>query len=328
MLRKLALFVLSLAALTACSRDGGDSSAPAPGATQGATTASASPPGGPSTPDSSQPGRLPQPITASQLDLLRHHLGESEARALAHYLEGYQKVTSDAEFADHYDAGVALFNAVMKIDGEGLSTDEEIAEEARALDTLFALRLGCMAECSQIDLFYSLDDLARLASATRGDLDDRFIALKRQAEGYSASPIWADSTGDAPPPDVGHYRPTSINLNFLNQTWDYGGHSLLGNGASQRFLADSWQFMQDTPLFGADIQHIRETLLTTAINNGTYDLPRERALSELRAILAAGILSEDETRLLQTLREHMERGTNEYGVPFEFDCANKECATG
>ena len=323
-LSALALSLLLVAAV-ACDRTPAQDAAPAapPAATDNApapapTTAAPAADG--------QPGRLPQALTTQQLDLLRQELGERDARALAHYLDGYRNVSTDAQFAAHYDAGLTLFADLLGVHEDGRvaidSPDLELA-----LQSSFALRVGCTAECTQLDLLYALDDLAHLAAHTSGDLDDRFVALKRLAEGYSHSPFWSADPGEAPP-DLAHYRPDPVDLNIINQTWDYGGPCLFGNGASLRFLTDSWRLLQDTQLFSDDIHHLRDTWLASVINNGTYEFGKDKVMAELQQILAAGILAADETKQLQTLQGELERGSNEHGVPFEFDCGEQECAMG
>ena len=81
-------------------------------------------------------------------------------------------------------------------------------------------------------------------------------------------------------------------------------------------------------LFSDDIHHLRETWLASVINNGTYEFGKDKVMAELQQILAAGILAADETKQLQTLQGELERGSNEHGVPFEFDCGEQECAVG
>ena len=331
--RHLSVLALSLllVATAACERNAAPPSPPATAANAEAPAPVAAAPATPppaAAPDDGRPGRLPQPLGAQQLDLLRQHLGESDARALAHYMDGYQQVTTDAQFAAHYDQGVALFAELLGLndEGEGRPAIEAPGLEA-ALAQSFALRVGCAAECTQLDLSYDLDDLARLAARTSGDLDDRFVALKRQAEGSSHAHFQSPDPDEALP-DIAHYRPDPLDLNIINQTWDYGGSCLFGNGASLRFLTDSWRFLQDTQLFNADIRHLRDTWLASIINNGTYELGKDKVMAELGQILAAGILTTDETQQLQTLQNELERGSNEHGVPFEFDCGEQECAVG
>ena len=328
---------LLLVATTACERNAdppsSSSSPPAAAASAAESAPVAAALDAPSplpaaTPDDGQPGHLPQPFSAQQLDLLRKHLGESDARALAHYMDGYQQVATDAQFAAHYDQGAALFNELLGLGDEGEGRAPiETPELEEALAQTFALRLGCAAECTQLDLFYALDDLARLAARTSGDFDDRFIALKRLAEGYSHAHFQSPDP-DVAIPDVTHYRPGPVDLNIINQTWDYGGSCLFGNGASLRFLTDSWRLLQDTQLFSDDIHHLRDTWLASVINNGTYEFGKDKVMAELQQILAAGILAADETKQLQTLQGELERGSNEHGVPFEFDCGEQECAVG
>ena len=119
-------------------------------------------------------------------------------------------------------------------------------------------------------------EVAEKASKTRGRADDDFIDLNIQLY---------------PMDSIEYFYPV-----YFMQTWDYGGHSLLGEGKHMEILSSANEVMaKHSGVFDAELNQIKDELIQdlTASPQG-YWYEKSRILSEIDKIMKAelGILTE------------------------------------
>jgi hypothetical protein len=136
--------------------------------------------------------------------------------------------------------------------------------------------LGSAAEGTIYWFYRNLKQFSEKASKTRGKADDDFINLNIQL---------------FPKDSIEYFYPI-----YFMQTWDYGGHSLLGEGKHLEILTTANEVMAKHPsTFDAEINEIKDNLIQdlTASPQG-YWYGKTRILSEIDKIMKAelGILTE------------------------------------
>ncbi len=142
--------------------------------------------------------------------------------------------------------------------------------------TLPGYHLGSAGEGTVYWLYRNLKQFSEKASKTRGKADDDFINLNIQLH---------------PTDSIEYFYPV-----YFMQTWDYGGHSLLGEGKHLEILTSANEVMAKHPrAFDAEINQIKDDLIQdlTASPQG-YWYGKKRILSEIDKIMKAelGILTE------------------------------------
>ncbi|MGK0366731.1 MAG: hypothetical protein ACI85O_003806, partial [Saprospiraceae bacterium] len=142
--------------------------------------------------------------------------------------------------------------------------------------TLPGFHLGSAAEGTIYWFYRNLKQFSEKASKTRGKADDDFINLNIQLH---------------PNDSIEYFYPV-----YFMQTWDYGGHSLLGEGKHLEILTSANEVMAKHPsTFDIEINQIKDDLIQdlTASPQG-YWYGKSRILSEIDKIIKAelGILTE------------------------------------
>jgi len=194
--------------------------------------------------------------------------GADMEAAISDYRIDYQSMKSAEDFAQAYRRGIRLRDSIV--------TPLERSIEVGAFDELPDLfwleqvmpgfQPTLVAEGTSYYLFADYRDWVEKATETSGEMDDAFIDLAIQF--YQ---------GDS----VEYFYPA-----FFLQTWDYGGHSLLGRGIHLHLLNEMETFQQAYPgHFSAAIHSFLQQLvddMTAA--HVTYWEPAEAIVEELEQI--------------------------------------------
>lgn len=149
---------------------------------------------------------------------------------------------------------------------------------------------GVAAEGTIYYFYRDLKAFADKADNTRGKADDDFMALNIQL---------------FPRDSIEYFYPV-----YFMQTWDYGGHSLLGEGKHFEVLTSANEFMAKHPgAFEAEINKIKDDLIQdlTASPQG-YWYEKSRILSEIDKIIQAelGILTEKDKIAIAEQKKRMQ----------------------
>jgi len=129
--------------------------------------------------------------------------------------------------------------------------------------------LGSAAEGTIYWFYRNLKQFSEKAGKTKGKADDDFINLNIQLH---------------PEDSIEYNYPV-----YFMQTWDYGGHSLLGEGKHLEILTTANEVMAKHPsTFDAEINEIKDNLIQdlTASPQG-YWYEKSRILSEIDKIMKA-----------------------------------------
>ena len=150
--------------------------------------------------------------------------------------------------------------------------------------------LGSAAEGTVWYLYKDFADWQAKAERTRGRADDEFVELQLLLH---------------PDDSIEYFFPS-----YIMQTWDYGGHSLLGEGKHLTILQKANEIMAKYPdRFTEEINIVKNDLLQDlTAQPGGYWYDKDRLLSETDAILDAelGILTEKDLVSIRAQRKRFE----------------------
>ena len=138
-------------------------------------------------------------------------------------------------------------------------------------------------------MYYLLQDYPKMnaqAQQTQGIEDDDYIELCMHVHSMDS---------------VEYFYPS-----WFLQTWDYGGHSLLGQGVHLRLLEEMEQILQKSPLFLEEVTELKNRLVNDITwTENSYWEPLESIQKELDQILASSltILTEEDQVALETRRK-------------------------
>lgn len=152
------------------------------------------------------------------------------------------------------------------------------------------LSASCVAECTVPALQLDVPAFRAKAGRTEGQDDDAFFDLLEDFYG-PAIPLADGRLAGWP--------------SFFEPTWDYGGHSLLGDGTHLRLLQRIDKLRKSpTKLFTEEVEDLRKTVLADLLSGSSCaGLSAQEAAAELTKILDAVELGDDERRSLAGRRE-------------------------
>ncbi|MEL6924393.1 MAG: SH3 domain-containing protein [Bacteroidota bacterium] len=201
---------------------------------------------------------------------LQAMFGVALSNNIAAYRGQFESAKDDASFAVAYDVGERLRDTMVRVlENYAVYEDEYTPQDLFWLNhALPGYVTSLAAEGTQYYLFCDFKAMGRKASQTTGSTDDAFVQLN-----YSIHPL--DS--------VGYFFPV-----WFMQTWDYGGHSLLGKGHHFDVLQQMEALHQRGPLFKKPLAAIKAKLLEDITADYVeYWQSQEEILAELRRIQEA-----------------------------------------
>jgi len=218
--------------------------------------------------------------------------GPELTSAAFQYQQSYEAVTKSEEMAAVYTQGRELRDTLVRL----LENKIEI-EDYEQLPDLFWLEeampgfvTALVAEGTLYYLFYDYRQLLAKAAKTSGAQDDEFIEFCTQVHEMDS---------------VEHFFPA-----WFMQTWDYGGHSLLGRGIHLDLLKEMDRQVANKSTFASEINLIKERILADITEHYiSYWETKAMIVAELAAILEAdfSILDKADRVALQTRLKMFER---------------------
>lgn len=156
--------------------------------------------------------------------------------------------------------------------------------------SLPGLSASCVAECTMPALQLDVPTFQAKAAHTEGQDDDAFFDLLEDF--YGPSVPLADGRLAGWP-------------SFFEPTWDYGGHSLLGDGTHLRLLQSIGKLRKSpTKLFAEEVEELRKAVLTDLLSGSSCaGLSAPEAIAELAQILDSVELDDEERRSVTKRRE-------------------------
>ena len=210
--------------------------------------------------------------------------GKELAKEIQQYRTAYHNIGSCENFAINYRQGLRIRDSIVQI----LQYTEEVIDpvEPANLDWLEQAMPGfktqLVAESTKFHLFVDYKEFGKKAKLTPKKEDDAFIDL------YLS--IYASDSTE-------HIYPS-----WFIQTWDYGGHSLLGTGKHFKVLQQIDELQKVTPIFNPELLTIKKSLLNDFTAEWvTYWESKVAIQKELQQIIKGNLscLSPDEKLLLQ-----------------------------
>ena len=217
--------------------------------------------------------------------------GKDNAARLKVYSQSFDNIHSVEGFASVYKAGCLLRDTMIRL----IETKVEIGEEDE-LPNLFWLDDAfpgfipqLVAEGTSYYLFADYRQFLAKANQTPGQEDNNFIDICLQV---------------FPEDSIEYFFPV-----WNIQTWDYGGHSLLGRGIHKEVLESLAEFSATTDLFKEEVSRIKDDLINDITGQYvTYWEDTEWILPELDSIISAEleIFTPEDLIALQARRKHFE----------------------
>ena len=210
--------------------------------------------------------------------------GNTTATAIQQYRTAYAAIKSSTDFAATHRMGLTIRDSIVKI----LENKTEIIDPIAPADlswleqALPGFKTQLVAEATLFHLFADYRDFDFKATATTEQEDDAFMNLLLQV--YAA-----DSTEQFYP-------------SWFLQTWDYGGHSLLGSGKHLKIIKKLDALQRSTSLFNPEITTLKTALLKDLTADWvTYWESKKAIQKELKQIIKGNFscFNEEERLLLQ-----------------------------
>lgn len=244
-----------------------------------------------------------QPTELAQL-LMRKRLqtffGPDKAGSIEHYRQAFYAIEHTEDFVRLFRRGQSLRDTLVAM----LESRIEVGP-VEQLPDLFWLEEALpgfvpqlVAEGTAYYLFTDFRDFGKVAAATPGREDDAFVSFCLQV---------------FPEDSIEYFFPA-----WTIQTWDYGGHSLLGRGVHHRLLREMDHLLAASDHFAAELHSIKMDLLNDITRpDVTYWEPQEKVMAEMDSILAAdyGFLTPSDRIALRTRREQFAE-PEKHGIEF------------
>ena len=202
---------------------------------------------------------------------LKSMFGHDLTADIKQYKFDYENVRTSEDMANVFSKGMRLRDKLVTILGDKILIDDPIDN----LPDLFWLEkampgfeTALVAEGTTYYLFRNFKELQIKAASTEGTADDDFTKL--------CLTIHATDS-------IEYFFP-----GWMIQTWDYGGHSLLGQGKHFQILTQMDEVLKNSSLFENEILKLKNEMLTDIIGIGiTYWEPQNKIIEELNKIIAA-----------------------------------------
>lgn len=196
----------------------------------------------------------------------KHFFGESVQKALLKYQQYYQHANTDAALADVYTTGLLLRDDMVQ------SLEQKANVEHPAMDmswlsfVLPGFDVELVAEATQYYLLANFKTFAQKASKTSGKADDDYFAYAQDIYPYDGQ--------------------EGFFYSWFEQTWDYGGDSLLGQGKHLNSLSKMDQLLKQSPLFTQAIKHDKNSLVKDITSTETnFRESADKIKKELQQII-------------------------------------------
>ena len=235
-----------------------------------------------------KPGQLSQFLLEKKMQML---VGKHNAERLKVYSESYHNVSTEAGFASVYRAGHSLRDTIVTmLETKVEPTPGEGMPDLFWLNQIFPGYLPqLVAEGTAYYLFADYRSFLELANNTPGEADNNFLEVYLTA---------------FPEDSIEYFFPS-----WKIQTWDYGGHSLLGRGKHQEILQKLDNLLIESDLFEEEITEMKQDILNDITGSYvTYWEEKEKIIGEIDTIISAnyGLFSEEEKIALVTRKEQFE----------------------
>lgn len=201
------------------------------------------------------------------------------------YNQKWQLSKSSADFADVYLMGEKTQEEVNEV----LANKVEIDDPGKLVDMSWlensfqGFQNSLVAEATTFNIFKDFKSMYVKAKETEGTEDDDFLTLQFHANELDSVEYFYKS--------------------FFMQTWDYGGHSLLGQGRHFNLLKEANDLLANSKLFEKPILDLKNEILNDiSAEYITYWESKDKILEEMKKIVSADFdfLTKEDKILIKT----------------------------
>lgn len=236
--------------------------------------------------------RMEQSTALSEklLDIrLKSFFGDALTADIHAYRKSFHSTKTSQDFAMIYEQGKQLQERMVKVLEDKINVPELDYEQLPDLfwveESLPGYETALVAEGTIYYLFRNFKTFRKIAAKTTGKEDDDFIELNLKVHATDS---------------VEYFFPA-----WYLQTWDYGGHSLLGQGIHLDVLKEADQVLKKSDLFLDDVLEVKNRLLDDITGEQiTYWESLDKIKKELDGIITAelSILTNEDKVALETRR--------------------------
>jgi len=217
--------------------------------------------------------------------------GKSLADDVDHYRKNYNNANTAEAFAKVYDEGIELRDNFVRL------LEDKIEVNHDQLPDLFWLKQAVPGYIPQLaaegTIYYLFNDYKQFqqkAKSTSGTEDDEMAQLFFQVHDMDSIerfyPVW-----------------------FM-QTWDYGGHSLLGRGIHVKLFDEMERLNKQSKFFAKPITDLKNKLVSDITEQqSAYWEKKDKVIAELKKIIATDytLFTKEDRVLLESRMKMMER---------------------
>ena len=236
--------------------------------------------------------------------VLRSHsfFGESLAKEITQYRHIYHTTSNDKQFAQNYEKGQKLREKMVAVLEKKAEVDDKNVMDMTWLEAVMpGYRVARVAEGTMYYLFTNFKQMLKVADKTEGAVDNNFLAISIDMYDWGQKDLDEQFVGRE-----------SFFYAWMEQTWDYGGDSLLGQGKHIYLLKRMTDFSKNTELFKQAINQYKTALVEDLSNpdatetHGFREKKPKRA-KEIDEILnyQSPLLSADDTAAIQKVRDSL-----------------------
>lgn len=229
-------------------------------------------------------------LTIAQNEFLQKRLngifGKNLSIEILQYRKSYKALSTSRNFANLYSKGLSIRDSVAQI----LSTTAEVVDPYEPADfswleySLPGFQVQLVAEATAYYPYINYASFLEKATTTLEKEDDLFLQLNVA--------MYKDSIEQAFP-------------SWVLQTWDYGGHSLLGSNKHLELLQAMDAIYKKTSLFNTHLTTYKNALLSDILAEWvTYWDTQEAIQKELKQIISnkfSCLTKEEQLQLQQRL---------------------------
>ena len=238
---------------------------------------------------------------------LSNFFDPEKTRQILQYRTDFFALENPRDFENVFIRGTILRDSLVNTIREKIEImdHENLPDLSWLEDAMPGFALGMIAEGTSYYLFQDYGKMKLLAKETTDMEDDRFFEF-----------ISLVNSGE----DIEDFYPI-----WFEQTWDYGGFSLLGTGKHLLALDNMEQLMAEQQLFSNPILKLKMKLLSDILYSpsGAYSESAEKIIEEIDAILSKNfkILSVLEKNNLEKRKTHFLDPTK-YGLKLNLKSTN------
>ncbi len=217
--------------------------------------------------------------------------GQTLSTRIQAYRQSLHAATTAEAITLAYREGTALRDTLVRIMERKIEVNnpEELPDLFWLKQMLPGFETQLVAEGTAYYLFWNYVTLSEKAATTSSSEDDAFMALQIS--------LFPDDS-------IEYFYPA-----WFLQTWDYGGHSLLGRGVHFRTLQKIDQLLKKSDLFAPELNRLKTRLVNDMVDpHVTYWEAKEKIQAELDTILQTdfNILTPADKIALQERRQLFE----------------------